>query len=354
MSIGSTFIAVHSEKTLDACSGGDYALYQRPVRELDTGGSAVLNQLCVPLDLNSSLGEVRSSLSMCSFFLPIIDSDFAKVVSKTEELRVPGLLMAGQDLKIGALFSVLVSSKKVVVLGFGVKWAMPNGDVFHSKVSNYDSYVHLGVLADAVRQATNSTCEIRRVEPISDSANGVVMASLDCAFPPEKVLNTVLVAVKKSLHFQEQEEVALRHRTFANGSGVMDSRTCAAEITINRPLMNLIPLVIGAVAAFAVNKTTAALLSSRADVTHLGFHMVRELLGHDTRANPLQHGKEQEQDQRVTMQRFVCINGESAHVGFMEGDGDRVVQHLEDSGHVACCSQIACEGRRLVRPNGLT
>ncbi|PXF41765.1 hypothetical protein BWQ96_08515 [Gracilariopsis chorda] len=291
---------------------------------------------------------------MCSFLLPIIDSDFAKVVSKTEELRVPGLLMAVQDLKIGALFSVLVSSKKVVVLGFGVKWAMPNGDVFHSKVSNYESYVHLGVLADAVRQPNNSTCEIRRVEPISDSANGVVMASLDCAFPPEKVLNTVLVAVTKSLHLQEQEEVALRHRTFANGSSVMDSRTWAAEITIKRPLMNLILLVIGAVAAFAVNKTTAALLSSRADVTHLGFHMVRELLGHDTRANPLQHGKEQEQDQRVTMQRFVCINGESAHVGFMEGDGDRVVQHLENIRHVACCSQIACEGRRLVRPNGLT
>lgn len=352
ISIGSIFLAIPFEERIDACSGGDFALYQEPVTAIYDYRNPVLNQVCLPLEMRTTRGEVRSSLSICNFFVPTSISESLGSLAEISSSLTPGAVLVTYEKSIGALISFIVSRRKVIVLGSFVVWKLTNGDIFHSTVSEYDSAVHLDIVVGAVQQATNLSCKLTMIDVEPMNSTGFI----DCAFHPEDVLSHIIAATRNSLTFRKQDEIAQRVLVFKRErevNSVDEVRKCAAEITLNRALLNLVPLAISAVVSFLLNKVVGAFLTSRTDVQNLAFHMVREVLGHDTNANPLQQGDGQRRSETLEMRRYECPDGRSAHVGFLKGDGDREVQKFDNSREVARCSQVASYGRRLAIANDM-
>lgn len=354
VSIGSIAIALPSEQVVDACSGGDFAVYQEPLKNLPQPSPLRLNQLCIPLSMESRLGTVRSTLSKCTTFFPAVNvSQLSSIldITKGVESRF-AFIQAAYAPNSGALLTAMFSRGNIILVGTWIEWRLSNGDVFWSTITDYNPTIHLDILTGAVRRAANSSCEtVHSSTPIFEfSKDGHIrqLRVFNCSFNPEEVVYHAIESVTRSLHFREQNELALRLRFSSNEL----DRLCAAEVTITRPLMNIVPLSIAAAVSFALNKIIAAVLTSRADVTHLGFHIVRELFGHDTSANPLQQGTAQEPDESVPIRRYVCADGVSAHVGFIEGEGDEEVQQFDDNTQVACCSQITSGCRHFVKTSG--
>ncbi|KAI0557410.1 hypothetical protein FGB62_305g06 [Gracilaria domingensis] len=323
ISIGSIALALPSEKSLDACSGGDYTVHLEPPTTVTSGSRLSLFEHCPPLKLESSVGKVRSSLSLCSFYFPSVDSQSEyEIVQFMESEGIPGAIAASYDTQTGIVISTLYSGKEIILMGMMVHWRLSNGDILHSLFADYNSTLHLSVLADGISHAVNSSCEIKQaVFPDSDGDDSRSFGTLDCSFVPEDMAGQVVSALTSSIRFRKQDDIAQPVLKYSATSSVKE-RICGTEVTISSPLVNIVPLLIAAVISFTLNKIIKIVLSSREDVTHLGFHIVRELLGHDTSANPLQKDKAQQADDRVNMRRYICADGMSAHVGFVEGDGD--------------------------------
>ncbi|CAN8065883.1 unnamed protein product [Agarophyton chilense] len=322
INIGFIAIAIPSEKRLDACSGGDYIVFQTSLESPLPSSTPFSDQLCVPLNISSSLGTVRSILGMCSTFLSPSDIDGPSITKKDLEGLQGTILHAKYNKTSGYLVSRLYSKDVFAIIGTYVQWRLVNEEVLISTVADWNGTVHVGVIADAMRQFYGPGCSTMPYVPPDIEDDDSSYALMNCSVVG--LVGIIPVAVVHSLNFRKEHRPSLRLTT----PGARMTWKCATEISVSRPLVNMVPLSIGLVIAFCLNKIVAAKLSSRFNIMHMSFHVVRELLGHNTSANPLQISLEEDQVDEVAFGKYVCADGISAHVGFIEGDGDHKVDNL--------------------------
>eukprot|EP00737_Agarophyton_chilense_P001459 gb/GEZJ01001640.1/.p2 GENE.gb/GEZJ01001640.1/~~gb/GEZJ01001640.1/.p2 ORF type:complete len:238 (-),score=25.64 gb/GEZJ01001640.1/:5439-6152(-) len=213
--------------------------------------------------------------------------------------------------------------------------------------------MHLDTIAHAFRSASGQDCHIvhRSIEKVHIAGVEVATywAKLDCQFDIFKVFPYVSVAMRERMSFQKQDETALKLQVLPgpNREGKIH-QVCAVDLTVTRPIVNIVPLLIGLAMAFCLNMATSFWALHHDDALSAAFHIVREILGHDTTANPLQKNRVLDEVEKVALKKFVCSDGGSAHVGFVQGLGDTAVDQIHGGRRVCRCQQVARQGPRFV------
>ncbi|CAN8068089.1 unnamed protein product [Agarophyton chilense] len=348
--IGSIALALPSEKRLDACSRRDQALIQIPLpsdEQLVVDPQQLL-KVCSQIPLRTQLGTVRSSASYCSVTgLPVSLSFINNFEQVATQVQTPGFIGTAYSNDTGALVSLIFSGDSVQALNSFVEWKTEDDKLFRSIMPIYNGERHLDVLAQSLSQATGQQC--RRDFTITNNTDAGVffVSTLDCQFEANDAITYVAAGVRESLRFQEQSNVALRIPV--DGVVKQIDRICAIDVSVTRPLINIVPLAVGLLFAFCLNMAVAITVSHRGNAMDAAFHIVREILGHDTSANPLQTNRELDDVQMVALQKFLCADGISAHVGFVQGVGDIAVREIGAERVVGRCMQVACRGLRFVK-----
>ncbi|KAI0557618.1 hypothetical protein FGB62_282g01 [Gracilaria domingensis] len=349
VSIGSIALALPSEKRLDACSRGDYNLVQSvPNRELVVPERSDVIEVCAQIPLETRLGTVRSSASFCSFALSIGDlATLADLSSSVQELPDISAVAVGYENSSGLFASVVLSRGSFQGIGAFVEWRAENGDRFRSLLPSWTADRHVQVVVDAINSFSEEECSVVLSVDESNDVGTFRVAALDCNFDADAAIRHISIRMRESLSFQREQGNSLKAR-LVDGSEFRTSRTCAIDVTVQRPLINIVPLFIGLVMAFVLNVTVMCLVSRYGNTMDGAYHIVREVLGHDTGANPLQIDTSGIDVENVALKKFVCADGVSAHVGFIRGVGDNVVEDFGSGLRVGRCMQVACRGARFV------
>lgn len=350
VSIGSIALALPSEKRLDACSQGDYIVVQKPLMKRPGLRSVAWYDVCTEIPLKTRLGTVRSSASYCFFMMPQGSiKELTQLASFSETLPEASRVVATfYHNTSGLLVSMLFSGDKLQTIGSQAKWKTESGDTLASLIPSYDGDLHLRVIADAIGFDTNQTCSVTSTARIPIEFGQFQMGVLDCEFDAGNVLASVTASLKESFLFQKVEHVAPRARMIQGEQQLTTERRCVVDVTVTRPIINIVPLICGLSLAFGLNMVVRFAVSCRGNVIDSAFHIVREVLGHDTGSNPLQIGSTDGGAQNVTLRKYVCADGLSAHIGFIRGYADMVVDEFIGGQRVGRCIQVANRGPRYV------
>eukprot|EP00178_Gracilaria_changii_P012748 TRINITY_DN35_c0_g1_i6.p1 TRINITY_DN35_c0_g1~~TRINITY_DN35_c0_g1_i6.p1 ORF type:complete len:481 (+),score=52.81 TRINITY_DN35_c0_g1_i6:77-1519(+) len=347
VSISSIALALPSEKRLDACSRGDHTVVLMPPANRPVLNAQENFQVCSQIPLKTRLGTVRSTASYCSSAITFGDIPGQQdLASAAQNISSFGFIFANYDNTIGKLTSVIISGDRLEAFSSFVKWDTENGDRYHSLLPSWNGRQHLEALARGVSSSSRHDCSILGFNDNTDGTSSL-LAELSCAFDASVAVRYASASLRESLSFRKHETLSLRARLI-EGLGSRLERRCAVDVTVTRPLINIVPLLIGLTMAFFLNIVVMLLVSRYGNAMDSAFHLVREVLGHDTSANPLQISTSGEDVERVALRKFVCADGISGHMGFVHGAGDRVVERFEDRIRVGRCMQVSCRGPRFV------
>eukprot|EP00178_Gracilaria_changii_P012745 TRINITY_DN35_c0_g1_i2.p1 TRINITY_DN35_c0_g1~~TRINITY_DN35_c0_g1_i2.p1 ORF type:complete len:482 (+),score=60.99 TRINITY_DN35_c0_g1_i2:311-1756(+) len=348
VSISSIALALPSEKRLDACSRGDHTVVLMPPANRPVLTAQQMFQVCSQIPLETRLGTVRSTASYCSFAVTPGDiSALQNLASLGQNFPGFGFIGAGYSNATGMLISMIYSGDRMEAIASFVQWDTENGDRYHSLLPSWNARQHLEVLARGVSSSSGQECSILLSVDHNTEDMSLSVAQLSCTFDASDAIRYASASLRESLSFQKDDTLALRARSI-EGSDFRMERRCAVDVTVTRPLINIVPLLIGLTMAFFLNIVVMLLVSRYGNAMDSAFHLVREVLGHDTSANPLQISTSGEDVERVALRKFVCADGISGHMGFVHGAGDRVVERFEDRIRVGRCMQVSCRGPRFV------
>ncbi|KAI0558171.1 hypothetical protein FGB62_229g012 [Gracilaria domingensis] len=352
VNIGSIALALPSEKRLDACSRGDYALVQRlPETPFTLGEQEVdiqFDQPCTRIPLEASLGTVRSSASYCSVRVALgVISAQQEIVSLTEERQSPGYIAFVHVEHAGEVGTLVASNGTLQTFSSFVQWNTENEQVLNSVWTSFDPETHRNVVVQSLRLATQLRCNVIASDR-TDTELGVWHGTfLDCAFNANQVQRYASAGVRESMSFRKESGIAPRAWISGPRRGTTES-VCAVDITATGPLTNIIPLTVALVVMFGLNMAIRWFVSQNGNVTDAAFHLAREILGHECGANPLQMSASGAGVKQVELQYFECADGVSAHVGFLKGSGCEIVKHFSDGRILSRCTQVGCRGSRFV------
>ncbi|CAN8062111.1 unnamed protein product [Agarophyton chilense] len=349
VSIGSIALALPSEKRLNACSRGDYTIIQSELSAQPNVSPQELLRVCSQIPLKTDLGTVRSTASYCSFMTTPGDiPSLTNLASLMENLTTMGVIGAGYFKESGLLLSIIVSGDRIQAISSFVEWKTENNDLYHSVLPYWNSERHLKSITDGLTQALEKECNVLSTSLEDMGDDSLLVGLVDCTFDANFAIRYVSASVRESLRFQKKERLALR--TLAKGDSISEARRiCAVDISVSRPLLNIVPLFVGVVIAFCLNLAVVVSVSRHGNAMDAAFHLVREVLGHDTGANPLQISARKKEEGSIPLRKFVCADGVSAHIGFVQGLGDVVVEEFSSGRTVGRCMQVACQGPRFVR-----
>ncbi|PXF48014.1 hypothetical protein BWQ96_02205 [Gracilariopsis chorda] len=341
-SIASIALTIPGKKTFSSCGRADYEPQMGSVSpnfSEEPGG--VLTRLCRDIPINTKRGDVSSKVSYCSTVLPLdtnalFEESTAVIAGYWEQ---GGLLISGYT----------VNGRSNLVLSF-VEWQRGvNGNIYRSHIRQWSPERHLGVCAEGISRDRNRACTIQSTRNDSIQGVGVTLGLLSCDDAPDLQSGSSLVAgaVRDSLGWVKFRSTIQRSKLTGGEFRIPQQRECPVVISVERPVVNIVPLLVALVMMYTLNYAVNETVSHKGDIMDALFLLVKETLGHDCTSNPLEDSGGEKEVDVLQLQRFECADGRSAHIGFLRGRGDRVVEEFSDGKLVHQCYQTRAQGPRV-------
>lgn len=337
-SIASVAITIPSEKRIKGCNAVDYVLtFDQTKATL----SDVPNSLCLNIPLTSNRGSVLASAAYCT--CPISE----------DSLDIEGSGVAVfRDEKQGRLRTIVYSQGKAHGTASYVEWKRTEdekdkkGRVYRTDVSPQGSKLDQASHAEIAIRAISASHEgCNRGEPRSSSNRETgtygYRVPLECDFDTAKESEVVSSHLKNALSWvrtddDELQRLVLEDTVTKNGTA---SRVCPIEVSVQRPIVNIAPLILVLGGIFLVNIFVSIFVSKHSNALDAGFHIIKEALGHDCTSNPLEQSIDREELKEVQLRKWHC-NGGGAYVGFFGRHCDRAVNKFGNDATVCSCTNV--------------
>ncbi|CDF34775.1 unnamed protein product [Chondrus crispus] len=339
--ITSVAISIPSEKRLSGCEKGDFRIQMDPnVRK----PAPDLNRVCADIPLTTTLGKVRSRVSYCSC---LVDFGSNVPVSKGEGGIITITTASGQ------LWTALVSKNNTAASAFYIQWVKDrrqrdnDKSLLFTNVEKIDSDDHLQVIANALRSETVQQCTAKGTSDKLPSEDNSLIAKaqiLDCDFDPLSLIARVQAYVTGSLTLNKLRRGEMDNRLELNPltGEVRETAACPIDVVVSRPIVNILPLALMLVLWGIINVLVSIYTSRRGNAFDMGFHIIKEALGHDTTSNPLEENSNRGEAMELPLRKWRCGAG-AAHEGFIGRDGDVPVQGFDSFTNVCGCTQVVTE-----------
>lgn len=346
-SIASIALTIPGHKTFSSCDRADYEPEMRSVSDNFTAEpSGLLTRLCRDIPITTKRGDVTSRVSYCSTVLPTqqrpeqgTSAESPAVIAAYSQQR--GLIISGYT----------ANGRSNLVLSF-VEWQSgSDGSVYRSHIRAWSADRHLAVCAEGISRGTRRDCTVQSMQNATIEGVDVTLGFLSCSSVPDVDLQKaslfVAGAVRDSLTWVKYARTIQRSKLTNGQFDVPRQSECPVVISVERPVVNIIPLLVAWVMMYTLNYAVSETVSHKGDIMDALFLLVKETLGHDCTSNPLEDSGGEKEVEVLQLQRFECVDGRSAHIGFLRGKDDRVVDEFSDGKLVHQCFQTRVHGPRV-------
>lgn len=335
VTIVSIGITVPAEKRLSGCSRGDYAL---TLNEAKAQSSDLKNIECLDIPLSSRRGKLLVRASYCTCFVVRLGGGepSINVTHNTVDGSIEWLLSNG---------SKTTGSRTYV------EWKQEGVEnVFRSQLSrtiSIDSFMR--VVVAAVEDGLEQDCG-GPTKALSDRSRSTPLT--DCNFRNLDIFNFnswIESYMRNALQWEKKPTLQPRVQ-ITDQDGWKEQSDCVTDIVVSRPVVNILPLLITLIALFIVNLAVTLAVSKHGNALDTGFHIIKEVLGHDCTSNPLEENVERGEVMGLPLRCWRCrVAG--AHVGFVGRSGDIPIEGFKDASSdaelIVCgCSRVREEVER--------
>lgn len=341
-SILSIAITLLSEKRISVCNESDYFLTLDPTKATF---SNLPNSICLNIPLASTRGSVLASAAYCTCPLgeQVERSDSGVAVYRDE--------------KEGRLRTILFSGGFAAGTASYVEWKRTDDEKYRTVISyrtdmssngngaSIDQEIHADIVIRAL-SASNEGCTRGVPEIGRNPEEGIyryLVPLLGCDFDTEKEIDVVNSHLRNALTWVRTTDEPKRlvlEGTFSKTGNV--TGVCPIEVSVQRPLVNIAPLVCGLLGIFLINILVSIFVNRHGNALDAGFHIIKEALGHDCTSNPLEQPVDRKEVNVVHLQNWIC-NGGGSYVGFTGRHCDRVVDKFEKDTTICSCVNTARE-----------
>eukprot|EP00177_Eucheuma_denticulatum_P000681 GFKZ01001225.1.p1 GENE.GFKZ01001225.1~~GFKZ01001225.1.p1 ORF type:complete len:544 (-),score=58.59 GFKZ01001225.1:413-1861(-) len=336
VSIVSVGITVPSTKVLSSCTQGDYRLELDPTAP--RGPNNFKFTACLDVPLESERGRPRGTVSYCTCtVLPIgEDRPFLRVNHGNND---------------GSL-EVIVSNG---TSGGGqrsyVEWKIDGrSTLFRSQLPlSIDVDLHMRMASLEIQEQFGSNCV--GLSEVVDGNPRVLEASLaSCPFDEDvslvELVGAIESRIRHAMTWRRVRNVQNRVAINRQSSGATTITECVLDVAVFRPVVNIIPLLIALVLLVLLNVIVSRIVSRHGNAFDAGFHLVKEVFGHDTTSNPLEENEEREEVQELELRYWRC-GAAGAHVGFWGRRGDIPVADFTEDLIVCGCNRVDDEAEYM-------
>lgn len=340
--MASIAITIPREKRLNFCERADYEPVLDSLRsgaEPDEDG--MFRPVCENVRLGTRLGSVRSSVQYCS---TQIGSSISQPTLGMTAISV-GYRQSGGD-----LISVVISEGQGFLLSHYVEWRRqqngPTDEVLRSEFAEWSPKRHIRIVHEAIERVVGKgRCELDldALQEIPVAGIDAVAAFMTCTVNTVEVQRYVSGYMRSALQWNRSNKVVSRINASGESVKLSSSDQCPIEVTVTRPVVNIVPLAVIMMLMFTINIATGITVARHGDVLDAAFHLVKEVMGYDCTSNPLEEcigdGKREAGGGGVELaeiRRYECADGVGRHVGFLRGDGCKVIGvGIDDDGDAA-------------------
>lgn len=348
-SIASIAMAIPIEKQFSRCEGGEFEAVLTNPRERDTVWQT--NSLCTDLGLGTTLGTTSSRLSFCAEPLAKYEKSQLALDTAEDRARNVNAVEMEYDREFAHVTTFYTSRGLQRGVQFYIEWTPTGSDKLRSLYPSFDRSMHAEIALRAISsQAGNAGCA-----PLNESLGGgggvahSVVMHVNCRFDVETAVKEAESLFRGGLVWHKTRADVARVRMLAvtSETAAVSERTtdCPYTVDMNVIAVNLVPLSVILVFAFATNMTLSALLRSHGNVDDASFHLVKEAFSLDTTLNPLEVNVEDnggpagDDATKLPFLHMVCDDETTAHVGYLGSARCTVVDKAgEEERVVSCCA----------------
>lgn len=336
-SIASVAITIPNEKKLEGCTGRGYKIR---LDDSDAEYKEGPEGVCTTIPLKSSRGTVRSTASFCEC------TSAGRLQNDGDDDEEDSYVYASHNKEDGALvIEVLLSNGTAHPFEsrvFYAEWRRADDDftVFRTNIS---ASLSPRETTDVLLRGLLTTGSCTATDEVSKVGTDGIQQLVKCdpGLNVTEEMPKLVGYLRSSLKWEEKGEQADWIQVNPNGN-LSRSTECPITVTISRPIVNMVPLAIALVIWFGINVIVSHVVRNHGNALDAGFHIIKEILGHDTTSNPLEEAKDRKEITEIELRNWRCSGG-GGHVGFIGRHGDVPVPSFDKSIVVGECSRAALE-----------
>ena len=350
-SVGSIIIAIPRERQMEPCNVGDFHIFLSTSERSELIIRDGLLARCSRVPLESSLGRARSTLAICSSrYIYRQNLSIGPSSSASKILAFEWELFGDSETGLFAIGILNREEGSSVHFTWEALWkGDPENDLFLKRFKTKDFRTPfprpqgqiVRNLTILVQDSTKENCSnVNLLDEDSDSDRLYYEMDCDNDVKSEDLLAIVERTFASRIGWEKKKEISKRIPLMTNDVGKAE-QICPIQVSVERPILNMFQLFLLWILMCLLNLVINWHLRKRSSVLDEVFLLLKDTLGYDMAANPLQV----DSGTPLKLKKAKCVGCQNNYVGYLRWQNDDDLQALNYYDVSSC----ECEVKLLAR-----